>query len=180
MRFRLLTVTPLALSLLALVGCSSSDPAAPTLAPSRPLASRATPTLLRFTEPVTFTLAAGTCGLTTTVNGTGTITFVIEFTQRPDGSFNPAPILSTAIGTALGDDGSRYQFSYHNTNIVRDRTGGFSFPFTFSFVDVFHLVGAGSSPDVRVMQSGAITVLDPTTFVIDKYTVRGDPSCDPI
>jgi hypothetical protein len=182
MRSRLIAPPLLSLCVAAAAGCSTPELSGPELAPSRPLAARAVPTNIQIRQPVSFTIPAGTCGLATTVEGTGEFHIVIQFTQRPDGTFNPAPINATSNGTAVGADGSRYHWTYTNNSILRDRTGGFSFPFTVQFVDVFRLTGAGNAPDIKVTQRGTITITgpNPEDFTVLSYSVKGDPACDPI
>src|SRR4051812_3803944 len=108
----------------SIIGCEGPEPVGPRVTPARSLADRSVPTIIRFAENVQFTIPAGTCGLTTTVAGTGAIEFVIQSVEHPDGTFTASQIISGTHGTAVGQDGSRYAFNHQNNAHVTDKTGG--------------------------------------------------------
>ena len=63
------------------------------------------------TFPVTFTMPAGTCGLTSTVTGTGVYHVVSRVSETRAGGLRIA-FSESAHGTATGADGSQYRFNY--------------------------------------------------------------------
>jgi len=65
------------------ISCKAPEAVGPRVDPPRPLADRSVPTMIKFSEPVRFTFPAGTCGLTTTVVGTGVIDFVVHSVEHP-------------------------------------------------------------------------------------------------
>jgi hypothetical protein len=115
-----------------------------------------------------------------TVVGSGLLEFVIQSTAHPDGTFNPPPINSGIHGKAVGEDGSQYSFNYQNNTHLSDNTGAATLPFTFTGIDLFNLVGAGSAPDIHVMQRFTIRINEDASATLLKFEVRGDPACDPI
>ena len=97
----------------ALAGCA--DPAAPhTASPEalgRPNLAQASAVADRVRFDVTFTIPGGTCGLTTTVTGTGVFQVLSRVSQTQAGGLRIA-ISQSAHGTATGADGSQYRFNY--------------------------------------------------------------------
>src|SRR5262245_23251079 len=95
-----------------LAGCADSPSApnsarvAPSSAPSQVKSSGAVENTW---VPVSFTIPAGSCGLTTTVTGTGEFHIVTVTTQSSDGSWHVS-FKWSAHGTAEGADGSSYRF----------------------------------------------------------------------
>ena len=112
-------------------------------------------------------------------SSTGAIEFVIQSVEHPDGTFTASQIISGTHGTAVGQDGSRYAFNYQNNAHVADKTEALRC-FTFTGIDKFNLVGAGSAPDIHVMQRFTIRINEDQSTTLLKFEVRGDPSCDPI
>jgi len=164
----------------SIIGCKGPESVGPRVGPPSPLADRSVPTMIKFSEQVRFTIPAGTCGLTTTVVGTGVIDFVVHSVAHPDGTFNPSPMNTHVHGTAVGEDGSQYVFDRQNNAHLADDTGAATLPFTFTGVDKFNLVGAGNAPDVHVMQRFTIRINEDASSTLLKFEVRGDLACDPI
>jgi hypothetical protein len=125
---------------------------------------------------VTFTMPGGTCGLTTTVTGTGVYNIVTRESEGPTGELILA-LNESAHGTATGADGSQYRFSYA-ANYSFDPT---TFPFLLDLVDHFNLLGQGGAPDVKVYLRGQFLFEGslPLTPVGDPV-IRGGLACDPI
>jgi adenylosuccinate synthase len=76
-----------------------------------------------FSVPFTFVMPAGTCGLTTTVHGSGEYEFVeTNHVRTPNGTRTIAISNVHAHGTALGDDGTRYDHvPYHQSVLHKVR-----------------------------------------------------------
>jgi hypothetical protein len=125
---------------------------------------------------VTFTMPGGTCGLTTTVTGTGVFQVVTRESEGPTGELR-IDITQTAHGTATGADGSRYRFNYAAIYSFDPTT----FPVVLDLVDHFNLLGEGGAPDVKVYLRG-LFLFDgtlPLTPVGDPV-IRGGLACDPM
>ena len=122
-----------------------SEPAAPSLAKTA-----GSPTTTRFTVPISTTMPENTCGLTTNVHLVGELTVTIHVTQTGTGR-NIAHVQSSARGTAEGDDGSRYRWSYNQAVRVTDFIGApapDNVPQIAYVTDHFRLSGLGGAPDV--------------------------------
>jgi len=165
-----------------LAGCADSvaPPTAPALAPVGPAADKITNETSVSRFDVTFTIPAGTCGLTTTVTGTGVYQSLARVSQTAAGAWRVA-LTETAHGTATGDDGSRYRFNYAANYKVLDVVEPFTFPMTLDLVDHFNLIGLDGAPDIKVFLEGEFlyTGTLPVT-PIGTPTVRGDLACDPL
>jgi hypothetical protein len=163
----------------ALAGCA--DPVAPHAAGADALGG---PRLAqgsgldRTTFPVTFTIAGGTCGLATTVTGTGVFQIVSRASQSRTGEWRIAFNWS-AHGTATGEDGSQYRFNYSANGKWIDPVDPTTLPVVIDFVDHFNLLGQGGTPDLRVFLHGQFVF--PTFELVGDPVIRG-PSlfCDPI
>jgi hypothetical protein len=164
----------------ALAGCA--DPAAPHTASSEPLGG---PTLAqsaadRVRFEVTFTIPGGTCGLTTTVTGTGVLQVVSRVSQTGAGGLRIA-FNESAHGTATGADGSQYRFNYTANYEVIDVDDPTTLPIAIDIVDHFNLLGQGRAPDVKVFLKGQF-LFDGTLplIPIGDPVIRGGLTCDPI
>jgi hypothetical protein len=172
----------LPIALLALASACASDGAAPTATTTPDLAvgtggSGGVASNTRF--PVTFELKAGTCGLTTDVVGTGEWHALVRTTAGPDGQTLPIGFNNSAHGTAVGDDGTRYVWSYHNNRRRDDFTG--APPFQVHWTDHFVLVGQGSAPDVHTFFNVYFTIEAGGARTYLREVTIGDPDhCDPI
>lgn len=160
----------LALGAVALAACA--DPVAPRPAVPNVPDDPSFAVVQNSTDPVTFTLAAGSpCGLTTNVTGTGEFHTVIRVSQSKSGEkveFN-----LSARGTAVGEDGSRYVFNYANSQELVN-------PDVIDIVDHFNLIGQGSTPDLKVYLRGTFQSTFPFGPIGDPV-IRGPSfSCDPI
>jgi hypothetical protein len=164
----------------ALAGCA--DPAAPHTASSEALGG---PTLAqsaadRVRFDVTFTIPGGTCGLTTTVTGTGVFQVVSRVSQTRAGGLRIA-FSESAHGTATGADGSQYRFNYAANYELIDVDDPTALPIVVDIVDHFNLLGQGRAPDVKVFLKG-LFLFDgsvPLTPIGDAV-IRGGLNCDPI
>jgi hypothetical protein len=169
-------------SLLTFVACGVAAACTGDAAtPSQPLtphsAARSVGTN-HFTVPFTFEMPAGTCGLTTTVHGSGDYEFVeSNRVGTPNGTRTIAISNVHAHGTAWGDDGTRYTFSYVNNGRWLDVPPA---PLSITFVDNFHLSSRGSGPNVGITVQGnfSVDVNGNETFSLQQR--HGDFSCDPI
>jgi hypothetical protein len=173
MLHRALSPLTVVLAVLA-VGCA--DGSGPL--PAEPAAPRLTVgTNTRF--PVTFTLPAGRCGLTTTVTGTGEWHAVVRTTEGPNGQVLPIAFSNSAHGTAVGADGTRYVWNYHNNRRRVGFTG--TFPFEVHWTDHFVLVGQGGAPDVHTFFN-IYFVAGPggTRSYVRELTIGDPANCDPI
>jgi hypothetical protein len=109
---------------------------------------------MRFTVPVDATMDGGpgtACGLAADVHLTGELTISIHVTTTGTGR-RLAHVISSAHGTALGDDGSQYVWSYNQAVRVTDFTDPVpspgSTPQTSYVTDRFRLSGLRGAPDV--------------------------------
>jgi hypothetical protein len=165
---------------LTLTGCadSGSPPTAPVRAPVTPALEKTTnqTDISRF--DVSFTIPAGTCGLSTTVTATGVYQVVGRVSETSAGEPRVG-ITESAHGTATGEDGSQYRFNYvANYSIVSDPS---TFPLTLDLVDHFNLIGQGGAPDIKVYLRG-LFLYDGSLPVtpIGAPEIRGDLNCDPL
>ena len=169
--------TPALVALVTLIAlaaaCRDGAPLEPRL-PQR--ASLAADPATHETFPVDFTLPAGYCGLTTNVHLTGEFEQVTHIVETPSGGVRGV-FNQSARGTAVGDDGSRYRFSYNNHSMEDDT----SFPITFKQQDVFVLIGQQGAPNInaRFVLDGSVDANN--TVTVDIKLAKGDPfNCDPI
>jgi len=132
------------------------------------------------TFPVTFSMAGGTCGLTSTVTATGVYHLLSRVSETRTGGLRIA-FSETAHGTATGADGSQYRFSYAANYTVLDIDDPTTLPIVLDVVDHFNLIGQGQAPDVKVflkrqfLYDGTL----PLTPIGDPV-IRGGLACDPI
>ena len=160
-----------------LAGCADSGPLAPTLAPVAPSESKSSGAVENYSTPVTFVIPGGTCGMTTTVTGSGTFHIVTRSTQSGDGAWHVSFSWS-AHGTATGEDGSTYRFNYAINAKSIDPTGPDDLA-TIELNDHFNLLGQQGAPDLRIFLKGSFEY--PSFTPIGDVVIRG-PSilCDPI
>jgi hypothetical protein len=174
-------IPPLALALLA-SGCADANPVQPSGTTAASLARAAgSGSHSSFTMPVSATMPAGACGLTTDVHLTGEITFNIQVTQTGTGRFI-GHVNSRAIGTGAGDDGTRYRFSYSNNVRLVDFVGSPSPdnpPYTAYVIDRFQLSGMGRAPNVNSHWLFAIR-LDAAGNATVLRDEQRNQECDPI
>jgi hypothetical protein len=131
------------------------------------------------TFPVTFTLRAGRCGLTTDVTATGEFHAIVRTTTGDDGRTLAIGFNNSAHGTAVGADGTRYVWSYHN-NRRRDNYTG-ARPFDVHWTDHFVLVGRGRAPDVHTFFNVYFTIeVDGSRTYVRNVTIGDPDNCDPI
>jgi hypothetical protein len=166
-------------AVLTLAGCadSASPPTAPLRAPDSPALEKITnqTDISRF--DVSFTIPAGTCGLTTTVTATGVYQALGRVSQTRAGE-SRIGISESAHGTATGEDGSKYRFNYvANYNILGDPS---TFPLTLDLVDHFNLIGQGGAPDIKVYLRGLFLYDGLPLVPIGSPEIRGDLNCDPL
>lgn len=184
-----MSVSPLSSALLlftalTLTACTDSGPLAPNAArlevpgsASLGKSSGAEGGTDHVTRPVTFTIAGGTCGLTTTVTGNGILHRVTRSHQSRNGAWHVS-FQEVANGTARGADGSRYTFHYAIKATSVNPTGPNDFA-VIDIVDFFSLTGRGKAPDMSVYIKGRFTY--PAFEPIGNPVVRGPGiACDPI
>ncbi|HEV7839159.1 MAG TPA: hypothetical protein VGO75_13910 [Gemmatimonadaceae bacterium] len=129
------------------------------------------------TTPVTWTLQGGTCGLKTTVTGTGVMHTVTHSHQSRNGVWHVG-YEQEAHGTARGADGSRYIFNYAIVAKSVNPTGPNDLSLIY-IVDTFNLIGLGKAPDMHVFLKGKFTY--PAFEPVDNPIIRGPGLfCDPI
>lgn len=164
-----------ALSLM-LAGCSESVAPPTALAPSSPDLAKATLTR----SEVTFTLPAGTCGLTTDVTGTGVFQSVVRELEVGGGEVRIL-LGESYHGSATGDDGSQYRFNYSANYEIVEVLDPSGLPIVIDVVDHFNLLGQAGAPDSKMFIHGQF-IYDgslPLTPV-GSPTIRGDLNCDPV
>ena len=175
----LLRPSYLALALtVMLAGCADTvaPPTAPALAPGGPDLAKATVTR----SDVTFTLPAGSCGLTTTVTGTGVFQSVSKVTEIGGGEVRIA-FSESAHGTAEGEDGSTYRFNYAANYTVVEVLDPSGLPVVIDVVDHFNLLGQNGASDVKVYLHGQFLFDGSLPLTpIGSPTIRGGVDCDPL
>ena len=167
-------------AVLTLAGCADSSPTAPNLArvdaSAAPSSDKSSGAIENYTVPVEFAIPGGTCGLTTTVTGTGLFHIVTRSTQSGNGAWHVSYSWDSH-GTATGEDGSTYRFNYAITAKSVDPTGPDLV--VIEVVDHFNLQGQGNTPDLRVFLHGQFTY--PAFAPIGDPVIRGPSiACDPI
>jgi hypothetical protein len=165
---------------LVLTACTDPGPVAPNT--SRADAIRS-PSLVKasgvsenYTVPVGFVIPGGTCGLNTTVTGTGLFHIVTRSTQDGTGRWHVS-FSWDAHGTATGADGSSYRFNY----AINARSVDPSGPNDLAIIDIvdhFNLLGQGKTPDLKVYLNGTFTF--PAFNPIDAVIRGPGIACDPI
>jgi hypothetical protein len=127
-----------------------------------------------------FTILAGTCGLTTTVTGTGVFQSVGRVLETGKGEVRIA-FSESAHGTATGDDGSRYRFNYAANYEVIEVLDPSGLPVVIDLVDHFNLLGQNGAPDVKVFLHGQFLFDGSLPLTpVGAPVIRGDVDCDPI
>jgi hypothetical protein len=179
---RLRLVSHLALAAaFALAGCAdptAPDAASPEALGGHNLAQASAADRVRF--DVTFTIPGGTCGLTTTVTGTGVYQVVSRVSETPAGGLRIA-FHESAHGTATGADGSQYRFNYAVNYTVIDVDDPTTLPIVLDLVDHFNLLGQGRAPDVKVFLKGLFLFDGSVPLIpIGDPVIRGGLTCDPI
>ena len=163
---------------MTVVGCAGTDPVAPN---REPIDVVGPATLAKGGADVekvdvTFTMPAGTCGLTTTVTATGVYNIVTRESRGPTGELR-LYLNEAAHGTGTGADGSRYRFSYA-ANYSFDPT---TFPVVLDLIDHFNLLGQGGAPDVKVYLRGQFLFDGSLPLIpVGDPVIRGGVACDPI
>jgi hypothetical protein len=181
-----MSVSPLSSALLlftalTLAACTEPGPVAPkaarTDAPNSPSLAKESGASDNLWVPVTFTIPGGTCGPTSTVNGTGLFHIVSRATQSANGAWHVSFSWS-AHGTATGADGSSYRFNYAINAKAVDPTGPDDIV-VIDLVDHFNLLGQGKTPDMKIYLNGTFTF--PAFEPIGNAVIRGPGIfCDPI
>lgn len=165
---------------LALTACTDPGPIAPNMSRADALHSPSLVQALGVTEnywtSVGFTIPGGTCGLNTTVTGTGIFHVVTRSSQDGTGRWHVSFSWS-AHGTATGADGSSYTFNYAINAKSVDPTGPNDLAI-IDLVDHFNLLGQGKTPDLRVYLNGTFEY--PAFNPIDAVIRGPSISCDPI
>jgi hypothetical protein len=172
--------TPLlALGVFALAACA--DPVAPRRAtPNAPDRANLARVVDNSTFDVSFTIPGGTCGLTSTVTGSGVFHAVTHASQSKTGEWSVS-FNWNASGTASGADGSRYRFNYAIAGKWIDPVSPTTLPVVIDIVDHFNLIGQGGTTDLRVFLKGTFLFDGVTIVPVDNPVIRGaDLSCDPI
>jgi hypothetical protein len=166
---------------IVLTACTDPGPVAPNTSRADAVGSPSSATTLgvsdNLTIPVSFTIPGGTCGLESTVTGTGVFHIVTRTTQDGTGAWHVS-FSWNAHGTATGEDGSTYIFNYAINAKSVDPSGADDLV-EIVLVDHFNLQGQGNTPDLRVYLRG--------TFEFATFTPIGDAVirgpgifCDPI
>ena len=169
---------------LALLTAGCTDPVAPLAASANalggPSAALASSVVERTRSDVTFTMPAGTCGLATTVTGTGVVQVVSRVSLTPAGGLR-IEFRESAHGTATGADGSQYRFSYEANYQVLDVDDPTTLPIVLDLIDHFNLIGQGQTPDVKVFLKGQFLFDGSLPLIpIGDPVIRGGLACDPI
>jgi hypothetical protein len=164
-----------------LVGCG--DPVAPPAASPdafpRANLAQGSGVADRVRFDVTFTLPGGSCGLTSTVTGTGVFQMVNRVSQTRAGAWRVGFNWS-AHGIATGADGSQYLFNYTASGQWIDVVDPTTLPVVIELVDHFNLIGQGATPDVRVFLHGQFLFDGIDVTPVGAPVIRGDLACDPI
>jgi len=168
-------------AVLTLAGCADSGPVAPhpalADANAAPAQAKASAVTENFWTPVTFTIPGGTCGLTTTVTGSGLFHIVTRSTQSGNGAWHVSFSWS-AHGTATGEEGSTYRFNYAINAKSVDPTGPDDLV-VIELIDHFNLLGQQGAPDLKIFLKGTFEY--PAFAPIGDAVLRGPGIfCDPI
>ena len=167
-----------ALAVATLAACAEPVSPRPTLPNQSAGASFASGTS-NTTFEVSFTIPGGTCGLASTVTGSGVFHAVNRASQSKAGEWTIA-FSWDAHGTASGADGSQYRFNYAIAGKWVDPVSPTTLPVVLD-VDHFNLIGQGKTPDMRVFLHGKF-LFDGVTFEpVENPVIRGPGlACDPI
>lgn len=165
---------------LAMTACTDLGPVEPDMSRADalrpPSLVQAAAVTENFWTPVGFTIPGGTCGLTTTVTGTGIFHVVTRSSQDGTGRWHVSFSWS-AHGTATGEDGSSYRFNYAINSRSVDPVGPNDLAI-IDLVDHFNLQGQGGTPDLRVYLNGTFEY--PAFNPIDAVIRGPGIFCDPI
>ena len=169
----------LALGAFALAACA--DPVAPRQAlPNAPDHANLARVVDNLRFDVSFTIPGGTCGLTSTVTGSGVFHAVAHASQSKTGEWSVS-FNWNASGTASGEDGSRYRFNYAIAGKWIDPVSPTTLPVVIDIVDHFNLLGQAGAPDLRVFLKGKFLFDGVTIVPVDNPVIRGAGlTCDPI
>jgi hypothetical protein len=165
-----------------LAGCADgvAPPTAPALAAGGADLAKITNETSVSRFDVTFTLPAGSCGLTTTVTGTGVYLSQSRVSQTAAGEWRIG-IHESASGTATGEDGSQYRFNYVANYRVLDVVEPFALPMVLDLVDHFNLLGQNGAPDIKVFLKGQFLFTGSLPVTpIGAPVIRGGLECDPL
>jgi hypothetical protein len=175
-----------ALAAVTLAGCA--DPVAPSAASPHalggPSSARGASVVTRVRFPVTFSIpgstGGNTCGLATSVTGTGEFQMVNRVSQTRTGEWRVG-FNWTAHGTAVGADGSRYRFNYTASGTWVDVVSPTTLPVEIELVDHFNLIGHGQTPDIKLHLRGRFLFDGVDVTPVGDPVIRGgDLACDPI
>jgi len=165
---------------LALTACTDPGPVGPSASRTDALDSPSFGESSGATEnywvPVGFVIPGGTCGLNTTVTGTGVFHIVTRTTQSGNGAWHVSFSWS-AHGTATGADGSEYRFNYAINAKSVSPTGPNDLAI-IDLVDHFNLLGQRGAPDLKVYLKGTFEY--PAFNPIDAVIRGPGIFCDPI
>jgi hypothetical protein len=168
----------LPLVVLALAACT--DPVSPRPVPNAATRPNLAGVVDNSTFDVSFTIPGGTCGLASTVTGSGVFHALTHAAQSKTGEWTIA-FNWDAHGTASGADGSQYRFNYAIAGKWIDPVSPTTLPVVIDIVDHFNLLGQGKTPDLRVFLKGKFLFDGVTIVPVDNPVIRGpDLSCDPI
>ena len=168
------------LALVALAFTACADPVSPRPVPNAPTRANLARLVDNLTFPVEFTIPGGTCGLASTVKGSGVFHALTHAAQSKTGewtvSFN-----WNAHGTASGADGSQYRFNYAIAGKWIDPVSPTTLPVVIDIADHFNLTGQGKTPDLKVFLKGKFLFDGVAIFPVDNPVIRGPGlACDPI
>lgn len=176
-----ITLTATFVVALVFSACTDSGPVAPNTEPDpgvrSPSPVNSSAVTANLTIPVTFTIAGGTCGLATTVTGSGVFHIVARSVQTGTGAWHVS-FSYNAHGTATGADGSRYVFNYAINARSVNPTGPNDVA-TLDLVDHFNLIGQGKTPDMKIYFRGRF-LYDGVNITPVDAVIRGELLCDPI
>jgi len=159
-----------------LAACAEGAAPPTALAPGSPVLAKGGATVAR--SEVGFTIPAGTCGMTTNVTGTGVFQSVARVLENGGGKVRFA-FNETAHGTATGEDGSTYVFSYTANYEVVEVLDPSGLPVVIDIVDHFNLLGQHGAPDSKVYFHGQFQYDGTLPLTpVGTPTVRGDLACD--
>ena len=165
-----------------LAGCADSvaPPTAPALAPGSADLAKITNETSVSRFDVSFTLPAGSCGLTTNVTGTGVYLSQSRVSQTEAGEWRIG-IHESSSGTATGEDGSQYRWNYVANYRVLDVVEPFELPMVLDLVDHFNLLGQNGAPDIKVFLKGQFLFTGSLPVTpIGAPVIRGGLECDPL
>jgi hypothetical protein len=176
-----LPTTALLLAATLVAGCEDAGVSAPDLgaAPLRASSADGGGVASNTTGPVKITFRTGQCGLTTDITATGEFHAIVRTTTGANGQELQIGFNNSAHGTAVGADGTRYVWNYHNNRRRVNYTG--VRPFQVHWTDHFNLIGQGGAPDVHTFFNVYFTLEVDGSRTYLREVTTGDPdNCDPI